>query len=173
MISNRSSIDLHPKSIEAVEVSHPKAMLSSPWIAQAWIAQAWVAQTWVAQTWVFWKGRALMAIGEPEKSPIDVWIDRVWRSVYIVMLSLAYLIVFSELMVPHRILGLCIAPFVVVLYWRLVSYWICGTQFDIQLTTQPKDSSELISVIFTILAALNLIVFVYHLISWYEVVAQK
>jgi len=113
-----------------------------------------------------------MALGEPDRTPLEIWMDRFWRGVYVLFVTLAYLAVFGWVMVPNRPLGLAMVIFVPVLYWRLVSYLVTGTQFELRVTTLPKDTPEMFSVIFTVLWAINMVVFVYHLVTWYDMVPR-
>ena len=110
-----------------------------------------------------------MALGEPERTPLEIWMDRFWRGVYCFFTTVAYLTLFGLVMVPNRAIGLIIAPFVAILYWRVISYWIVGEQFKVTFTTAPADTQEMFSVIFSVLYGLNLIVFIYHLVTWYEI----
>lgn len=87
---------------------------------------------------------------------------------FIIVATMAYLVLFGWLMVPNREIGIAISPFVALLYWRLISWLSTGEQFSLQIKITPSDVQEVYNVLFTVLYSINLIVFAYHLLTWYQ-----
>ena len=109
-----------------------------------------------------------MAIGPPDKTIIQIWMERFWKVVFMIVATLAYLSLFGWVMVPNREIGIAASPFVAILYWRLISRITTGEQFSLQIKISPENLTEVYNVLFTVLCSLNLIVFIYHLLTWYQ-----
>ena len=109
-----------------------------------------------------------MALGDPEISPLEIWRGRVYRAIYVFFLTAAYFTLFALVLVPNRELGYAISPLVALLYWRLISLWTTGEQFSPTMNIRPSSTQELFWLIFTVLWAINVLVFEYHLITWYR-----
>lgn len=109
-----------------------------------------------------------MALGEPDRSPVEIWQERVLRFLAVLALTALYLVLFTRFMVPYREVGLPLAPLVALLYWRTVSQWLTGRQFELTLETRPPDTAGLLSLVFTVLYGINVLVFLTAILTWYR-----
>jgi hypothetical protein len=109
-----------------------------------------------------------LAIGPPDRTIIQIWTARFWNIVFMLVSTMAYLIFFGRVMVPNREIGIAISPIIAILYWRLISKLSTGEQFSLQIKLSPSDLQEVYNVLFTVLYSINLIVFGYHLLTWYQ-----
>jgi len=109
-----------------------------------------------------------MAIGPPDKTIIQIWKERFWRLVLAIVTTFAYIAISTVVVMPHKEVGMVIAPLFVLLYWRIISKLATGNQFSLQITTNPEKLDQVYNVLFTVLFSLNLIVYMYQLVTLYK-----
>lgn len=109
-----------------------------------------------------------MALPDLHPSPAERWRLRFWKTVKTGFLLLAQALIFFLVLAREPVLGAAFSILLCYGTWQAISRVVTGAGFSFSLALRIQKAEELRDVLFTCFFALNTVVFVYHLLTWYH-----